>query len=164
MRRAVESRSHQLAPLAAAVTTFFVDAAVLPDLQKTEEASGIRRRNQANGHQTCQLINYSMLQKHFINKFDSGTSLLSMTKMLRIKIISRNAAVAKKQTKLYHFRKMCKLFNFSDIHSSCFQTWRCTTSGDPCYLTSCSNTWGPNRVSPDRTRQQIQNVLKKTEH
>ena len=95
MSRAVESRSHQLAPLAAAVTTFFIDAVVLPDLQKTEEVSGIRRRNQANGHQTCQLINYSMLQKHFINKFDSGTSLLSMTKMLRIKIISRNAAVAK---------------------------------------------------------------------
>ena len=97
MSRVVDSRSHQLAPLAATVTTFFVDAAVLPDLQKTEEVSGIRRQNQANGHQTCQLINYSMLQKHFINKFHSGTSLLSMTKMLRIKIISRNAAVAKKQ-------------------------------------------------------------------
>ena len=38
MSHAVESRSHQLAPLAAAVTTFVVDAAVLPDLQKTEEA------------------------------------------------------------------------------------------------------------------------------
>ena len=97
MSHAVESRSHQLAPLAAAVTTFVVDAAVLPDLQKLEEVFGIRRRNKANGHHTCQLINYSMLQKHFINKFDSGTSLLSMTKMLRIKIISRNAAVAKKQ-------------------------------------------------------------------
>ena len=95
MSRVIQSRSHQLAPLAATVTTFVVGAAVLPDLQKTEEVFGIRRRNKANGHHTCQLINYSMLKKHFINKSDSGTSLLSMTKMLRIKIISRNAAVAK---------------------------------------------------------------------
>ena len=38
MSRVVESRSHQLAPLTATVTTFIVDTAVLPDLQKTEEA------------------------------------------------------------------------------------------------------------------------------
>ena len=74
-----------------------------------------KNRGGVNGHHTCQLINYSLLQKHFVIKFDSGTSLLSMTKMLRIKIISRNVAVAKKQIKLYHFRKMCKLFTFSHI-------------------------------------------------
>lgn len=62
--RVVKSHSHQLVPLAPAVTTFIVDEAVLPDLQKTEEASGIRRQNPANGHHACQLIKYSQCYKN----------------------------------------------------------------------------------------------------